>query len=236
MPKLADRIQFLLFRRRHLLQDGVYTARSAYCCPFTQLEPPSRVGANSKLTKSRVGRISYISDRCRFDRTRIGRFCSIGSEVESVIGTHPLDYASTNPAFFSDRRQAGYSFTQRVSFPEYGTRAFDNYLISIGSDVWIGNGVRILQGVQIGDGAVIAAKALVNRDVPPYAIVAGIPAKIVRFRFEESLIRRYREAQWWNIALHKLEAYSQFASNPNEFISRIENEISGILIVPPAGN
>ncbi|MDE6871395.1 MAG: CatB-related O-acetyltransferase [Bacteroidales bacterium] len=123
----------------------------------------------------------------------IGKFCSIGPEV--LIGglpSHPLNLKSTFPGFY----QKDSSFYGVEPEYEYNEPEFKQ--VTIGNDVWIGARAMILDGVCVGDGAVIGAGAVVTKDVPPYAIVGGVPAKIIKFRFAEPEILDMLKSQWWN--------------------------------------
>ncbi len=144
----------------------------------------------------RFGRGTYCADDC-FLLCDIGSFCSVGNRVQVVIGTHPADtWVSTHPAFFSDKKQAGFSFAEQTRFSEFRFAESGNY-VTIGNDVWIGDDVRILQGVTVGDGAIIGAGALVTKDVEPYAVVGGIPAKKIRMRFDPEQIAFLESFRWW---------------------------------------
>lgn len=125
----------------------------------------------------------------------IGRYCSIARDV--TIGqnrkSHPLDWLSTHSTLFA----------QRLAQP--GAPALEDIKQTvIGHDVWIGMDVLILEGISIGTGAVIGAQSLVTKDVPPYAIVAGSPARVQRYRFEPEIIEGLLASQWWNLAPHQL--------------------------------
>jgi acetyltransferase-like isoleucine patch superfamily enzyme len=126
----------------------------------------------------------------------VGRFCSISTGVTIFLGgEHRVDWVSTYPfpLFWEDARSiAGHPSTKGD--------------VVIGNDVWIGYGATILSGVQIRDGAVIGAFSLVTQDVPAYAIVAGNPAHIIKYRFDEETIKKLLKIQWWNWPDHVVNA------------------------------
>lgn len=138
-----------------------------------------------------VGHYSYIANRASVEETRIGRFCSIGPALICGSGDHPVDWVSTSPVFFSMFKQCGISFAESSCYEEKKE-------IVVGHDVWIGASVFIRDGVSIGNGAIVGAGAVVVKDVPDYAIVAGVPARIVRYRFDDKTIQRLLQLQWWN--------------------------------------
>lgn len=139
-----------------------------------------------------MGRYSYISKNSRI-YADIGRYCSIAQNVLSTSGTHPSrDWVSTHPVFYSPTCSCGKSYVNSLLFEENTPRTV------IGNDVWIGAGAVILGGIKIGDGAIIAAGAVVTKDVPPYAVVGGVPAKLIRYRFEEAEIKALLEIKWWD--------------------------------------
>ncbi|MBD0831211.1 CatB-related O-acetyltransferase [Aestuariibaculum sediminum] len=168
---------------------------------------------NSRFISSYLGFASYIGENSSFKSTKIGRYCSIGSNVKCVIGKHPTsNFVSTHPAFFSLRKQLGFTYVKEQLFDEFEKPLDENgkYLILIGNDVWIGDGVSIMEGVTIGDGAIIASNALVVKDVEPYAIVTGVPARILKFRFESSDIEFLINFKWWNKGEEWIKKYSRY--------------------------
>lgn len=160
-------------------------------------------GAN-KLYKNvsfsgKMGYGSYIADNSCICGM-VGRFTSIGPNVVCNPGTHPYTYpyVSTCPLFFSNRKQNGVSWVDEVKFPELRYIRDTLYAVEIGNDCWIGQNVFIVGDVTIGDGAVVLAGSVVTKDVPPYAIVGGVPAKIIRYRYSDSDVAFLLHKQWWN--------------------------------------
>lgn len=144
------------------------------------------------LINSCFGDYTYIGLNTRILNTTIGKFCSIGPDVIISPGKHPSHtFVSTHPSFYSVNRQGQDIFCDKNYFDESAP-------VRIGNDVWIGARVIIVDGVNIGDGAIIASGAIVTKDVPPYAIVAGIPAKVLKYRFEDSEIQFLTAAKWWD--------------------------------------
>jgi acetyltransferase-like isoleucine patch superfamily enzyme len=150
------------------------------------------------LINSSLGRFTYVSD-ARVVNCTIGSFSSIGPKVMAGgLGRHPLQYVSTHPVFYSKLAQSGVTFSDRDYFEEL-------LPVTIGNDVWVGAGAIVLDGVTIGDGAVIAAGAVVVRDVEPYSIVGGVPARPIRKRFNEEIITSLLEIKWWDWPLDVLK-------------------------------
>ena len=162
-------------------------------CKF---EGNNKVGNGTIFHSSTMGVHSYVGNNSKIIHTKIGKFTSIGNYVEVVSLTHPVHGISTHPAFYSiDYDGASYvSYNKQLEV----LRTDDGWQCDIGNDVWIGNHVLIRGGVKIGDGAVIAMGAVVTKDVPPYAIVGGVPARIIKFRFEPEVVESLMHLKWWN--------------------------------------
>ncbi len=140
-----------------------------------------------------MGLGSYIGENCVIS-ANIGRFTSIAPFVKTNRGVHPYTepYATTCPMFFSLKKQNGYTFANKQMFKELKTRP------TIGNDCWIGENVFICGGVKIGDGAIALAGAVITEDIPPYAVVGGVPAKVIKYRYNESTINVLLDFKWWN--------------------------------------
>ena len=159
-----------------------------------------------------MGAFSYAVSGYFF-AARIGRYTSIGENVQIGRGDHPTSWLSTNPAFYLNRPvfSVGEGFSGAQEYRDYrprlkpGSVATKLKPVTIGSDVYIGHGAFIRPGVTIGDGAVVGAHAVVVKDVPPYAVVAGNPAVIKKFRVQPRLIGALLTLQWWRFAPWQLD-------------------------------
>lgn len=137
---------------------------------------------------------------CYFEGTDIGKFCSIANNVRIVAGNHPIKkFVSTHPAFYSKMMEERFGYVHEQLYNEFKFVDIKRKkFVDIGNDVWIGAGVTIMEGIRIGDGVVIAANAVVTKDVKPYEIVGGIPAKHIKNRFTEDEVLFLKEFKWWN--------------------------------------
>lgn len=185
----------------------------------TIFEGKNKLNQKAQVYSSYVGFGTYISGNSKLNKVKIGRFCSIGQNVENCFGIHPTDWVSTHPCFYSLQKQAGFTFTKKQLFKEHKYIDQDNkYHIEIGNDVWIGNDVKIMDGVIIGNGAIIATGSIVNKNVKPYEIVGGAPAKHIRYRFSDDKILALEELKWWDKDLMWLERNYHLFNNIDKVI------------------
>lgn len=166
--------------------------------PDTQAAGPVSLGDGVEvLAGVRFGKFSLVNAWSTINEADIGNYVSIGEYVRiNVFNTHPIDWLSTHPfqvndAHFSD--VPGYRDIHRIA------RAWHPGKMLIGHDVWIGSHAKLLNAVSIGIGAVVGAAAVVTDDVPPFAIVGGVPARVIRYRFDEKTITRLLASRWWEL-------------------------------------
>lgn len=158
------------------------------------------VAGNCSFLNSELGYASYIANGSYIRNTKIGRYSCIGKNVRIIDVTHPTKkFVSIHPAFFAKNTVVGLSYVREQKFEEFiWNKSNPQFSVVIGNDVWIGDGAMILGGHTVGNGAVIAAGAVVTKDVKPYEIVAGVPAKVIGYRFEKEKIAFLEKNQWWN--------------------------------------
>ena len=191
--KLKSMIQQLRLRKKVLFGRRVYLQGN---CSF---EGGNSISGSTTFIDSSLGAYSYCASNSFIRRTKIGRFCSIGKNVRIIDVTHPTGTVSTHPVFYSPDNVTRKTFVTQVGFDEQlRCKADPNFAVIIGNDVWVCDGAQILGGNTIGDGAIIAAGAVVTKDVPAFSVVAGVPAKVIRYRFPEEDIEYLTALQWWN--------------------------------------
>lgn len=177
----------------------------------TNISPTSKFEGYNKVSSfayfmGEIGICSYVGGHSHICG-KIGRFTSIAPFVRINPGLHPFEkpYVSTSPVFISLRNQCGITLTKIQRFEEFKyVDTLKKYFVEIGNDCWIGDGAFIVSGVTIGDGAVVLAHAVVTKDVPPYAIVGGVPAKVLRYRYDDDTIKFLLEFKWWDLDIEWL--------------------------------
>lgn len=176
------------------------------------------LGNRVEIYSSKVNSYTYFASDDKFGNVTVGKFCSIGPNVRAGMGIHPTKtFVSTHPVFFSIKRQAQITFADKNYFKEVAK-------IEIGNDVWIGANVVILDGVKIGNGVIIGAGAVVTKDLPDYAIAVGVPAKVIKYRFEKEKIDFLLKDKWWDKDISWLAKNYKYFHNINEYIKYLKVE------------
>ena len=176
------------------------------------------IGFGTYIDWSNIGFGTYIGGRNYISRVTFGRYCSVGSDVKIICGTHPTSFVSTYPGFYNHAHEGQvFDFHTGLHFDE-NKYTFNGDFVTVGNDVWICDNAKILQGVNIGDGAIIGAGALVTKDVKPYSIVGGNPAKLIRFRFSKNNRKKLLKICWWNQSVEWIQARATQFENIDEFI------------------
>lgn len=180
-----------------------------------------RLGINSVLfadvflSRTSLGAFSYLQSGSVASNAEIGPFCSIGSGVMIGLAAHPLSFVSTNPVFYDPTQPLPAFLTDAVLFTATLPRTV------IGADVWIGQAALVKSGVTIGPGAVVGAGAVVTRDVEPYQIVGGNPARLIRPRFPEPLASQLVASRWWECDPSRLRSLAALFAEPDAFLTAV---------------
>lgn len=167
---------------------------------------------NALLRDVSLGDFSYVGEGCNVIKANIGKYCCIGPDCKIGLGKHPSSiFVSSHPIFFSMLKQAQITFVDQSYFKEFEE-------ITIENDVWIGANVIVMDGVKIGNGAIVGAGSVVTKDVPPYAIVGGVPANIIKYRFNKTQIEKLQNIKWWDVEIECLRNNYKLFHNIEEFI------------------
>jgi acetyltransferase-like isoleucine patch superfamily enzyme len=180
----------------------------------SEIHKTSKVESGCNVVNTTMDKHSFCGYDCEIANTDIGSFCSIANGVIIGGGAHPLKWVSTSPVFYEGRDSVKAKFSEHKREPVKRT--------IIGHDVWSGQNVLIKQGVQIGTGAVIGMGSVVTKDVAPYTIVAGVPAKPIKKRFDGMVITKLLQSKWWDFEEARLKDIAQHFNSVDEFIKRIE--------------
>ena len=178
------------------LNPGAEIRQTTFCGPLF-LDRNARIGPNVK-----IGRYCSLGETSLIARGTFGSFCAMAARIAVNPFNHPTNWLSIHEFQF---RSDSYGWVPEYLEIERLSRTPDMFQqVHFGNDIWVGNNANVLGGVTVGDGAVIAAGAVVTTDVPPYAIVAGVPATVKRFRFADKIIERLLGSKWWELQLSDL--------------------------------
>lgn len=179
------------------------------CC----IDNTSKIGSRSNLIRVDIGKHSYVGANNSIINTQIGAFCSISSYCSIGGGEHPINWVSTSPCFYQSKTAVSKGFSNNKYQEDAG--------VWIGNDVWIGEKCFIKAGVKVGNGVIIGAHSVVTKDIPDYAIVAGVPARIIRYRFDKETISKLVDSEWWNWEDSRIKEMSNSFNNVESFFEQI---------------
>lgn len=193
MISIKRLLLFLKFYFRNLFRGkkgNIHISLLTYCDTKCKLDKNTYVDRLCNLHNVQMGSYSYIGYGSSINNTMIGKFCSVASDVKIGLGRHPTQMVSTSPVFYSEFNFFKKCFNKST--------IEESSPVIIRNDVWIGSRAIICDGVTIGDGAIIGAGAVVTKDVPSYAIVAGVPAHVIRYRFSPDICEKLSALKWWD--------------------------------------
>ncbi len=180
-----------------------------------QIDSTVVINAGSQIVNSHIGRYSNVGYDCTIVNTNIGNFTCLADFITIGSAQHPMTWVSMSPVFENVKNSGS-----KKRFAKFDLDPTPHTII--GSDVWIGHGAIIKAGVTIGHGAVIGTGAVVTKDVEPYTVVAGCPAKIIRKRFSDEIIKRLLNSNWWNFCDDKLQSVAHAIREPEKFLKILE--------------
>ena len=182
------------------------------------VHPTAKIESGTSFVDSEIGRHSFCGYDCDVYRASVGAFTSIANGVVLGGARHPMEWVGMSPVFYAGRDSVKAKFSEHPLAKPLE--------VVIGNDVWIGRSAIVLGGVSIGDGAVIGAGSVVTKNVPPYAIVAGNPARIIRYRFEENVVRELEAIQWWRFPDDRLRDIGESFNDVDRFLSVVRDVVT----------
>ena len=212
---LPSYLKHFLMRTRVRLLYGATIYSGTVISLQTILGKRVRISRDCVIDCKKIGDFSYMGDNVDVGQgVMIGKFCSLARMINIGSANHPFLKVSTHPCFFDNY----YKFVKHLP-----VLLNDKPPTMIGNDVWIGSNAQVLRGVTIGDGAVIGAGAVVTKDVSPYAIVGGVPAKLIKYRFDQGTIDGLLKIKWWDWPIEKIKTNTQYFDNPTEFVNKFRD-------------
>lgn len=185
---------------------------------LSKINKKAKIYRNAQIFNSVIGDYSYVGVGTEVIFAEIGKFCSIGNNCICGMGVHTLNNLSTSPIFTERNNALGLTWVN-------ASQVYPYKKLIIGNDVWIGERVMIMGGLTIGNGAVIGAGAIVTKDVPPYSVVAGVPAKVLKYRFPQEIIDKLQSSQWWNLEKEVIQKNITLFQTKNLTLQSLEDLI-----------
>ena len=210
MGRIKKLVRVILSYPKRLFNRISFRATVVDC----EIDKTAVVEHHANVRYSKIGRYTYISARSGVVFAEIGSFCSIAAGVGIGGGAHKIDAVSTSPMFNKGRNIFGKNLGH-IEFSPYKTTV-------IGNDVWIGNRALVLQGVKIGDGAIVGAGSVVTKDVEPYTIVAGNPARVIRKRFDDETVSKLLDIKWWEMSEEELSKLGDSFESPEKLFEHLD--------------
>lgn len=180
----------------------------------SRIHKTCKIESGTSIVNCSIGKYTSSGYDCKFINTDFGSFCSIASNVCIGDSSHPTDWVSTSSVFYDVNDSIKTKFSRHSFNNEKRT--------VVGSDVWIGQNVLIKQGVVIGTGSIIGMGSIVTKDVPPYAIFGGNPAKLIRYRFSPEMIDKLLETSWWELSNKEIKNLAVDFNLPEKFIKNLK--------------
>lgn len=204
---ISDKAKRKIYRKNHkeIIRMGKWAKK-------VDFEYPVNIGDDMNIVVKgcKIGRYSYLQNGYILSKISVGRYCSFACNVFIVAKNHPLNFLSTHPLAYTDLFFEHIDEYKDIDYKKEYLKNLepipsDEFEMTIGNDVWIGANVTLLGKIEIGNGAVVGAGSVVTKNVPPYAIVAGNPAKIIRYRFDEETIRELEILKWYELDLVQIK-------------------------------
>ena len=224
MKYVIRSIAYFLITIIHRIRNRTVVFEYASKAPLNALFEGNNKLSHHAFFRGELGFATYIGAHSIIEG-RIGRFCSIAENVSFIGKTHPIkNFVSTHPCFYSMKKQSGFTYVTEQLFDENPRKDGSKYSIEVGNDVYIGYGATIIGPCRIGNGAIVAAGSVVINDVPDFAIVGGVPAKVIRYRFTEKQMAFLNKLQWWDKPQEWLQENAYYFKSIEKMMAAYEYE------------